>query len=127
MLFAVHSVKKWRAWTKPLHVCSHFPRRSEPKRAKRSDCFETSCPSAIAAVKEFIINRTQPSPCYSVTKHNFEPGNHSRSEADGSLICKHPDLCPTAGVRYMTETKVELWRNCMGDLKAAVSGHCPRR
>lgn len=97
------------------------PPRSEPKRVKRSDCLEKACPVAIETVKEFIYNRTQPSPCSSVTKHNFGVGNHSRSEADGSLVCNHPDLCPTKNVRYMMEPKVDLWSNCMGDLKAAVS------
>ena len=94
--------------------------RSAPKRAKRSDCLEASCPVALKAVKEFILDRTQPSPCYQVTSHNFEPGNHSRSEADGSIVCLKPDLCHTATVHYMTETKLDLYTNCMADLKAAV-------
>ena len=72
------------------------------------------------AVKEFILDRTQPSPCYQVTSHNYEPGNHGRSEADGSIMCLKPDLCHTATVHYMTETKLDLYTNCMADLKAAV-------
>ena len=76
---------------------------------------------ALRHIKEFIDNRTQPSPCAAVTSHNFEPGNHSRSVADGSLVCNKPHLCKEKAIRYMMGTKLDLYTNVMSDLKAAVS------
>lgn len=67
------------------------------------------------------MNRTQPSPCKTATKHDYGNGNHRRSAADNSIVCVHPELCRTESVRYMMSSKLDLYRGCMDDLKAAVS------
>eukprot|EP00903_Cladosiphon_okamuranus_P005789 g5736.t1 len=92
---------------------------ADPKRSKRSDCLEQSCPAALKHIQEFIYNNTQPSPCATVTNHNYAPGNHSRSVADGSLVCNNLDLCEEKEVRYMMGTQLDLYNGAMNDLKAA--------
>ncbi|CAM9447743.1 unnamed protein product, partial [Hapterophycus canaliculatus] len=91
---------------------------SEPKRAKRSDRLDKSCPVAMAVIQESIHERTQPSPCAEATDHNFGPGNHSRSVVDGSLVCIRPDLCRKEAIRYIMGTKLDLYHECMADLQA---------
>lgn len=99
---------------------SFIRHRSNPKRLKREDCLDNTAPLAMALIRESIIRHTQPSPCQSVTDHDFTPGNHSRSCADNSLVCNYPERCITESVRYIIGTRLDLFRACLHDLAMAV-------
>ncbi|CAM9273681.1 unnamed protein product [Ectocarpus sp. 8 AP-2014] len=94
------------------------------KRKQRSDNLEDLYPLAMARIRESIDERTQPSPCATKTKHDRAKGNHYRSDADNSLVCKRPELCQTHGLSYMMGTQLQLYNSCMEDLQAAFDqGH----
>ncbi|CAN0357792.1 unnamed protein product [Ectocarpus sp. 6 AP-2014] len=88
-------------------------------RKLRSDRLEVSCPKALAWIVERIIFHTQPSPCLVKTEHDYDTGNHRRSEADNSLVCVYPARCKTESVRYLMGTKLQLYQTVMKDLDQA--------
>lgn len=91
-------------------------------RVLRSDRLEVRYPKALDRLFVSIIERTQPSPCETRTKHDYSsPGNHTRSEVDNSIVCMKSGRCVTEGVRYMRGTKLDLFNCCVGDLQPLVS------
>lgn len=75
----------------------------------------------MAWIEARIEFHTQPSPSDSKTKHDHAPGNHTRSTADSSWICKYPDeRCKTEPVRYLIGTKNQLYTVIMEEMKDAV-------
>ncbi|CAM9863005.1 unnamed protein product [Ectocarpus fasciculatus] len=88
-------------------------------RKLRSDRLEARCPNALAWILERIIFHTQPSPCLVKTEHDYDAGNHRRSEADNSLVCVYPARCKTESVRYLMGTKLQLYQTVMKDLAEA--------
>ena len=90
-------------------------------RQLRSDRLETTSPRALEWIREKIIAYTQPSPSEVKCKHVYGPGNHARSDADGSLVCLKPDLCSCMPIHYLMGTKKQLYEVIMAEMADAVS------
>ena len=104
-----------------------LPSPSVSVRKPRSDRLEVTCPKALAWIQERIMFHTQPSPCEMKWKHDYSPGNHTRSDADHSLVCVKPELCSRMPVRYLICTKRKLYDDIMAEMEEAVRQHVPHQ
>lgn len=107
----------------PSHPTNNniFIHCSVSERKLRSDRLETTCPKALDWIRQRITFHTQPSPSEVKWKHDYGPGNHTRSDTDGSLVCLRPELCSCMPVRYLLGTKAQLYDVIMGEMAEAVS------
>lgn len=71
-------------------------------------------------IEERIIEHTQPSPSEVRIKHDYTPGNHTRSALDNSLVCVPDERCHTKPVHYLWGTKKQLWESILAEMQDAV-------